>query len=128
MSTFPQNMLGVPWVAGGRDVRPIVGGADCLGLVLAGLAQLGIDAPDPREWVAEWWRLGAKIPAIPSGWRQVPTEDARAGDVLVTDGGTHVMLVVPGGFVLGTAKAAGSFLHPSRRVLPLAESAWRWCA
>lgn len=121
-----KKLVGVPWRKGGRDARPIIGGADCVGIVLAGLAEMGFQVEDPVEWVATWWRPGATIPSMPTPWKRVTDPTTyRPGDVLVSDDNTHVSLVVPRGLVLSSIKGGGSCLLPLRKAIERTGSVWR---
>lgn len=126
---FPESLLGVPWVEGGRDCRPLVGGADCLGIVLAGLRALGYKVRDPWDEIEERWKLGRnQVEAwMPTDWRLVDKdrEDVHVGDVLILNHGQHCVLVVPGQRVLGGREKSGSYLAQLRHVLPFAQGAWR---
>lgn len=126
---FPTDLLGVPWVKGGRDPRPHVGGCDCLGIVLAGLQRMGIRVRDPWDAVLALSRgeqsrdVAAEVPF--GEWREIQKDDASPGDLLVTNGGQHLSLIVAPGLVLGSCETVGSHLSQLREFMPLVESVWR---
>jgi cell wall-associated NlpC family hydrolase len=54
------DIIGVPWVEGGRDQSP---GLDCLGVVLlVVLERMGLPSFDPWATLQDAWR---------NGWRQI---------------------------------------------------------
>ena len=123
------GLLGIPHVQGGRDFRPFVGAADCLGVCLEFLRRIGIDAHDP--WSPEAWSDTTQASSLlPMGWREVdPSDGLRIGDVGETGEGRHVCVYVGGGFVLHSARGRDSFLFPVQaracEALRVARW-WRW--
>jgi cell wall-associated NlpC family hydrolase len=76
--TFARHQIGVPYHWGGTSRRQ--GGFDCSGLVYAAFRSIGRTIPRTSY---DQMRVGRRI-----SWRGL-----RAGDLLFTNGGGHVMLV-----------------------------------
>jgi cell wall-associated NlpC family hydrolase len=70
-------------------------GYDCSGLIWAGYKKLGIDLPRTSQGMAH------------AGVAVNSTADLQAGDLLVVNGGKHVVLYVGGGNVVAASSRAG---------------------
>lgn len=116
MTLATWDLTGIPWVEGGRDRQ----GADCLGIVLLGLEQLGVRLVDPWHQISARWSDGWRElhEVAPEGWVELPpTERPRVGDVLVSgkDGiASHVSIVADDGWHLTTSRGRGSHLERLR--------------
>ncbi len=84
IATAAEKYLGVPYVLGGEDAS----GIDCSGLVQRSLADLGIDAP---RLVSGQSRIGTEVPSL---------AQAKPGDLIVLDGGEHIVIYVGDGKVI----------------------------
>ena len=117
------DLVGIPFATGGRDFRPCVGAADCLGIVTEGLRRLGIPWQDPWDRVAEQWQQGQRPigAAIPEGWQELPADTPLvAGDVVLSLAeGTpsHVSLALGRGNLLHTTRGGGGSAIVRDRVL-----------
>lgn len=118
--TSVSELVGIPFATGGRDYRPTVGAADCLGIVTEALRRLGIPWQDPWERVAEQWERGERPigAAIPDGWRELPAATPlQFGDVVLSmSKGTasHVSLALGRGNLLHTTESTGSLIVRDR--------------
>ncbi|QTE29874.1 C40 family peptidase [Pengzhenrongella sicca] len=107
--------VGVPYVWGGEDPAT---GLDCSGLVQRAMADLGIDVPRVAKDQA---KLGTAVASL---------DEAKAGDLLVFDGGSHIGIYVGDGRMIDAPKPGKSvavrdvFETPTaiRRVLPEASA------
>ena len=107
--------VGVPYVWGGENPAT---GLDCSGLVQRSMADLGVDVPRVARDQA---KLGTAVASIDS---------AKAGDLLIFGGGTHIGIYVGDGRMIDAPKPGKSvavrdvFETPTaiRRVLPAATS------
>lgn len=119
-----QALLGVPYAVGGRSRE----GADCLGIVLLALAELGIPARDPWLEVMDRWASGwrASAEAMPRGWVQVESPDYVPGDVLLCGDGQHVAIYAGGGYVLHSRERVGAHFTRLERLTERVDSAWRY--
>lgn len=80
MTVPTAELLRVPYRLGGRGAD----GIDCLGVVLAHLAELGLPQPDPWTSVAEeWQRTGRYGHGFPDGWSPAPAVPGTDGDVWI---------------------------------------------
>lgn len=110
-----RDLLGVPWIDGGRD--PAVG-LDCVGVVLVALHRRGYPTPDHQV------RVGQRSTAETFHRWFDPVETPEPGDVLLvwaplSPGGAlehHVGLLLDRGLVLGST-ASGVALLPVRAFL-----------
>lgn len=84
IATTAQKYLGVPYVFGGEDAS----GIDCSGLVQRTLADLGIDAP---RLVSGQSTIGTEVASI---------DQVQAGDLIVLDGGEHIVIAIGDGKVI----------------------------
>ncbi len=106
---------GTPYVWGGES--PDEGGLDCSGLVQRSLADLGVTGI-PRT-AREQMTLGEEVPSL---------DQARPGDLVVFNGGTHIGIYVGDGKMIDAPKPGDQvrirdvYTEPStiRRILPSA--------
>lgn len=127
MTLSTWDLTGVPWVEFGRTRQ----GADCLGIVLLGLEQLGVCMADPWDQIASLWQNGWRdIREIaPDGWQELPPRGPfAAGDILVSgrDGiADHVSLAVDPGWHLTSTRQHGSLVRPIREIADRLLWIWR---
>lgn len=115
--TAASTYLGVPYVWGGESLAE--GGLDCSGLVLRSLTDLGVTGI-PRT-AREQATVGQAVGSL---------ADARPGDLLVFDQGSHIAVYVGDGRMLDAPKPGGVvgirdvYATPTaiRRVLPAGSS------
>jgi cell wall-associated NlpC family hydrolase len=108
--------LGVPYVWGGEDPAT---GLDCSGLVQVAMGDLGVDVPRVARDQA---RLGTAVPSL---------AEARPGDLLIFDGGSHIGIYAGDGRMVDAPKPGTVvtdrevYETPTaiRRVLPQAAAA-----
>lgn len=119
-------LVGIPWEVGGRDFRPVEGGTDCLGVVLAFLRNIGFRVEDPWESVQKRYEKDKDCRKFrPKGWSDVTSLDRLIGDIAVTHGGEHLAVYVGGGYVLHAVKRIGTMLSRESKVQDIQEW-WRW--
>lgn len=82
--TQAEKYLGVPYVFGGEDES----GMDCSGLVQRVLGDLGIESP---RLVSGQSGLGVEVPSL---------AEAQPGDLLVTNGNTHIVIYAGDGKII----------------------------
>jgi cell wall-associated NlpC family hydrolase len=107
--------LGTPYVWGGESLEE--GGLDCSGLVQRSLADLGIT--DVPRVARDQMTLGTEVASL---------AEARAGDLVVFGGGTHIGIYVGDGKMIDAPKPGQSvtirdvYTEPTtiRRILPSA--------
>lgn len=122
------DLIGVPWIEGGRDPKQ---GLDCLGVVLEVLERMGLPAFDPwAAWQGAWrrgWRNIAE--AIPDGWERLERGTGLLpGDVVIVEQDgvpTHVVIVIGDRRVVSAMKRQGVVLLPQRWAEQHMHSAWR---
>jgi len=132
IATRPEvlEFLGAPWKRGGRD---LVGGIDCLGLVLTVLARLNIPSADPWVVLHAAWLDGTLDVAtgFPTGWRRLTSyrQVGLDGDVLILTGHEprkpHVAVVLRG-YVLHINDEQRSFALAWGPKHPRPDQAWRY--
>ncbi|WP_263120110.1 C40 family peptidase [Cellulomonas sp. RIT-PI-Y] len=106
---------GTPYVWGGESLDE--GGLDCSGLVQRSLADLGVT--DIPRTAREQMTLGEEVPSL---------DQARPGDLVVFNGGTHIGIYVGDGKMIDAPKPGDQvrirdvYTEPStiRRILPSA--------
>jgi cell wall-associated NlpC family hydrolase len=122
------DIIGVPWIEGGRDPSS---GLDCLGVVLLVLERMGLPSFDPWAVWADAWRRGWRQieQAVPDGWSRLSDGALlRPGDVVITQSEghpTHVVIVVEDRRVVSAMKGRGVVLLPQRWAEAHKHSAWR---
>jgi cell wall-associated NlpC family hydrolase len=122
------ELVGVPWRLAGRDPSR-GGGCDCVGIVLAFLHRIGIEAVDPtdRTLVASWSRGEDRIGEHLRGrWMEV-TGSLQVGDVFWTrepSGRDHCGVYVGGERVLESSRNVGAVLSDRRRLSPRGWFRW----
>jgi cell wall-associated NlpC family hydrolase len=122
------DLIGTPWVEGGRDPES---GLDCLGVALVVLERMGLPSFDPWAVWADAWRHGWRNleEAIPPGWSRLPHgAGLRPGDVVITQSEgqpTHIVVVVEDRRVVSAMKGRGVVLLPQRWAEAHKQSAWR---
>jgi peptidoglycan DL-endopeptidase CwlO len=107
--------LGTPYVWGGESLEE--GGLDCSGLVQRALADLGVT--DVPRVARDQMTLGTEVASL---------AEARAGDLVVFGGGTHIGIYVGDGKMIDAPKPGQSvtirdvYTEPTtiRRILPSA--------
>lgn len=107
--------LGTPYVWGGESLEE--GGLDCSGLVQRSLADLGVT--DVPRVARDQMSLGTEVASL---------AEARAGDLVVFGGGTHIGIYVGDGKMIDAPKPGQSvtirdvYTEPTtiRRILPSA--------
>lgn len=108
-----QKYLGVPYVFGGEDET----GMDCSGLVQRVFADLGVDVPRVVQDQAD---IGTEVPSL---------DQARPGDLLVTQGEGHIVIYAGDGKIIHAPRPGKdvqlveNYLSPAeistiRRVVP----------
>lgn len=116
MTIATWDLTGIPWREGGRDRL----GADCLGILMLRLEQIGVRLVDPWVRICQPWRDGwRQVQEVrPDGWHVLPpTERPHDGDVLwwgLRGIAMHVSIAVDDGWHLTTSKQTGSRLEPLR--------------
>lgn len=122
------DIIGVPWIEGGRDQRT---GLDCLGVVLLVLERMGMPAFDPWATLQEAWRNGWRQidEAVPDGWTRLPRgAGLRPGDIVITQSEgqpSHVVIVIEDRRVVTSMHGHGVVLLPQRYAEAHMHSAWR---
>lgn len=103
------DLIGAPYLAGGRDART---GIDCAGLVSEVLQRQGVAIPDGA--------LDATPAGVPVCWRRlrIPPDALRVGDVIYStcEGRPHISVVVAQEIVATTTRARGVRLVPLRAI------------
>ncbi|WP_062201549.1 C40 family peptidase [Demequina salsinemoris] len=92
-----REYLGVKYVWGGESLSE--GGLDCSGLVLRSLADIGVDGI-PRV-ARDQGKIGTEIDSL---------DDAKAGDLLVFDNGSHIGIYIGDGKMID-APHRGSYVQ-----------------
>jgi cell wall-associated NlpC family hydrolase len=128
MTLAGEDLVGAPWVAGGRSAA----GIDCLGVVLVVAARLGIPVEEPRDAVERLAAMGWTITPgdFPDGWAEV-RPPYRVGDVVVlwddaARAENHVGIVDTPGHVLHATFGAGTVRTPVGRLARRIRRAYRW--
>lgn len=128
------TLLAMRYRLGGRGED---GTIDCLGVVLAKAAELGLDLParDPWATVCDQWRRGGLDAAtgFPDGWRRLRGEALRDALQLPKDGDVWLLhhdhpgvgIIAGGLFWSATARAGGVVALPPDRVQPRPSEVWR---
>jgi len=122
-------LLGIPFRTGGRTGA----GMDCLGLVAAGLASLGIPWQDPWERVSVAWQRGERpiADAEPPGWDRLPGDaPLQRGDIVLSRNAAgvpqHVSLALGPRDILHTTEGTGSIISRARTLRGKIEAVYRW--
>lgn len=113
-----QKYLGVPYVFGGTTAA----GLDCSGLVQRVYADLGISLP---RVVPDQGAIGQSVPSL---------ADAQPGDLIVCNGGEHIVIYAGNGKIIQAPKPGGhveemdNWVSPSnvvtiRRIVPASSAA-----
>jgi len=113
-----EKYVGTPYVWGGESLSE--GGLDCSGLVLRSLEDIGVTGI-PRT-AHEQMHLGTAVASL---------DQAKPGDLLVFNGGTHIGIYVGGGKMIDSPHPGGHvsvrdvYATPTaiRRILPQAGAA-----
>jgi len=112
-----RSFVGIPYIDGGRDPRPVEhggdGGVDCWGLLRLSLRSLGVEIPAVQPAVAASMR---------ERFRQLDRSEAiELGDVAVIetpDGGLHVAMAID----------QFKFLHATRGAASVIDAVSMWRA
>lgn len=105
------ELIGIPFVVGGRDFRQARGGTDCLGVGLEFRRLIGRPLDDPWQRVCDSW-TGIAREFLWSDFELIekPTVGACATS------GEHLFWWAGGGWVLHATRNGGTKLSPIRRL------------
>ena len=128
------ELLAMRYRLGGRGAD---GTIDCLGVVLAKAAELGIDLPasDPWAIVCDQWQRGGLDAAtgFPAGWRRLHGDELRGALTRPRDGDVWLLqhdhpgvgIIARGVFWSASARVGGVLALPPERVEPRPTEVWR---